>query len=468
MSSILTNTSAMTALQTLKNINSNLETTQSQISTGKKVGSAKDSAAVFAISRVMEADVTAFKSISETLSLSESTIATASNGAKQIGDLLNEIQGKVVTAQDPSVDRGKVQSEIGELVGQIQNIVGSAQFNGVNLLDGSRDAEPFKALASLNRAADGTVTPDNIELDPSTANLSTESGFELNYGAAIIDGSAATATAFKLSNGATGPAEGFNGGLTTAPGDPDTDTAGAAATATLGLNGATDNSDTIAIGDFGFQQTTSETGGTTALNPDDVTGGDPLSDNADMNGVVAGDKITVTIGDVNASYTVQEGNTTQDITLNLASAVSNAVDSAVADVSIGANNELRIQNLDGGATLDVEISMTRASGGLAGLDQLDVTSDAGATAALDDIEDFIQTATNAESQLGTTATRLEIQNDFVSSQIDSFKAGIGTLVDADMEAASARLQALQTQQQLGIQALTIANSSSQNILSLFR
>ena len=50
----------------------------------------------------------------------------------------------------------------------------------------------------------------------------------------------------------------------------------------------------------------------------------------------------------------------------------------------------------------------------------------------------------------------------------SLKAGIGSLVDADMEEASARLQALQVQQQLGIQSLSIANSSSQNILALFR
>jgi flagellin len=51
---------------------------------------------------------------------------------------------------------------------------------------------------------------------------------------------------------------------------------------------------------------------------------------------------------------------------------------------------------------------------------------------------------------------------------DSLKSGIGSLVDADMEAASARLQALQVQQQLGTQALSIANQAPQNILSLFR
>ncbi|WP_277996339.1 flagellin, partial [Ensifer sp. Root1252] len=60
------------------------------------------------------------------------------------------------------------------------------------------------------------------------------------------------------------------------------------------------------------------------------------------------------------------------------------------------------------------------------------------------------------------------QKDFVDNLMDSIESGVGKLVDADMNEESTRLKALQTQQQLGIQALSIANSSSQNILSLFR
>ena len=84
------------------------------------------------------------------------------------------------------------------------------------------------------------------------------------------------------------------------------------------------------------------------------------------------------------------------------------------------------------------------------------------------VEGFIQTAVDAQAALGTAEKRIEIQNEFVSSLIDSMKAGIGALVDADLEETSARLQALQVQQQLGIQALSIANQAPQNILALFR
>ena len=71
MSSILTNNGAMVALQTLKSINKNLGTIQTQISTGKNVANAKDNAAVWAISKVMESDVKGFKGISDSLNLGE-------------------------------------------------------------------------------------------------------------------------------------------------------------------------------------------------------------------------------------------------------------------------------------------------------------------------------------------------------------------------------------------------------------
>ena len=80
----------------------------------------------------------------------------------------------------------------------------------------------------------------------------------------------------------------------------------------------------------------------------------------------------------------------------------------------------------------------------------------------------IRATINAQAVFGNGEKRVEIQNVFMNSLIDSFKSGIGSLVDADLEAASARLQALQVQQQLGIQALSIANQQSQNILALFR
>jgi flagellin len=84
------------------------------------------------------------------------------------------------------------------------------------------------------------------------------------------------------------------------------------------------------------------------------------------------------------------------------------------------------------------------------------------------VDDGISAMTTAASNLGAVKQRTNLQKEFVNSLMDAIDRGIGTLVDADMNEESTKLQALQVQQQLGIQALSIANQNSQQILSLFR
>ncbi|QFT58357.1 Flagellin [Sulfitobacter sp. THAF37] len=97
-----------------------------------------------------------------------------------------------------------------------------------------------------------------------------------------------------------------------------------------------------------------------------------------------------------------------------------------------------------------------------------ITDAASAATAFGELETFLTTAIDGAAALGASAKRISDQSEFVGKLNDAVKSGIGSLVDADMEAASARLQALQTQQQLGVQALSIANQAPQTILSLFR
>jgi flagellin len=84
------------------------------------------------------------------------------------------------------------------------------------------------------------------------------------------------------------------------------------------------------------------------------------------------------------------------------------------------------------------------------------------------VEGALKDMTSAATNLGAAKTRISAQKAFTSELMDSIDKGIGQLVDADMNKESTRLQALQVQQQLGIQALSIANSNAQNIISLFR
>jgi flagellin len=87
---------------------------------------------------------------------------------------------------------------------------------------------------------------------------------------------------------------------------------------------------------------------------------------------------------------------------------------------------------------------------------------------LKDVEAAYSKITTASSQLGADTTNVSNQKTFITSLSDSLTNGVSSLVDADMNQASTRLSALQVQQQLGIQALSIANSNTQLILKLFQ
>ena len=87
---------------------------------------------------------------------------------------------------------------------------------------------------------------------------------------------------------------------------------------------------------------------------------------------------------------------------------------------------------------------------------------------LSKVDKALATMTTAATNLGAAKSRIDLQKTFTQSLIDSIDRGVGQLVDADMNKESTRLQALQVQQQLGVQALSIANSATQSIMSLFR
>jgi len=129
---------------------------------------------------------------------------------------------------------------------------------------------------------------------------------------------------------------------------------------------------------------------------------------------------------------------------------------------------------DQSGILDTESTTTNGAVAYA-VSTLDISAFTDTAADLADLEEMIATVdgaigsiTTAASNLGAVKTRVNLQQDFVGNLMDAIERGVGQLVDANMEEESTKLQALQVQQQLGIQALSIANSTSQNILSLFR
>ncbi|MEZ5811909.1 MAG: flagellin [Rhizobiaceae bacterium] len=127
---------------------------------------------------------------------------------------------------------------------------------------------------------------------------------------------------------------------------------------------------------------------------------------------------------------------------------------------------------DQSGLLDSTFTTTGAGAVSVSVDTLDVADpnldDADIDDMISNVDAVLLSVTTAASDMGAAKKRVSLQQDFVSSLIDAIDRGIGTLVDADMNKESTRLQALQVQQQLGIQSLTIANANAQAILSLFQ
>ncbi|MDR5652701.1 flagellin [Ruixingdingia sedimenti] len=509
MSSILTNTSAMVALQTLKGINQNLNKTQSEISTGKTVATARDNAAVWSISKVMESDVKGFKGIADSLSLGSSTIAVAREASETITDLLTEIKGKIVAAQEENVDRSKIQTDIAAYRDRITSVVNAAQYNGLNLIKGT---DAMNVLASLDRDSAGGVTASQITVSRNDLTMGAGtygSGTALNANAVVSDTAAGALAAagntaqITMATGADysdGEASFAIGGMNFSfaageLGDGDQDAAAgivAGRINALGIAGVTASAAGAVItitstrAFEGAEVAVSGLGGSAAgseiteLNGAAVTVAsgtiNERSENVTFSNIAAvsdGDGYRVSFGGKTFTYVAGPGQSMEDVAKGLKTAVDGAgmagITTAVAQDSNGAW-QLKIDN---SSTTTMTLAAVgnaggEASGGLFGLDGIDVTTKEGAAAALSNIEHMITRAIDASASFGSAQRGIDIQNSFVSKLTDSLRAGIGTLVDADMEEASARLQALQVQQQLGIQALSIANQAPQSILSLFR
>lgn len=136
MASINTNVASMTALQTLKSVQGALTDTQSRVSTGLKVQNAKDNAAYYSIATTMRGDSAAFNAISENLSIAGASVSVARQGTEEVGKLAQQILERVSFAQaDESVDKALIQTEIDDLVGQIDTVLKQSSYNGQNLLD---------------------------------------------------------------------------------------------------------------------------------------------------------------------------------------------------------------------------------------------------------------------------------------------------------------------------------------------
>jgi|TARA_R100000935_G_scaffold94_1_gene305 flagellin len=164
----------MNALTTLRNVNSNLNDTQTRISTGMKVNSAKDNASYFSISETMKSESGMNKAVGEGLTLSKNSVATARLGAETLVDLAQQFVDRVAFAQTEGVNKADIQKELESLSAQMSNAVKQSSFNGQNLIsDAGNGSTATSARTVVSGVSRNGATLETTNINFTTTNLET-------------------------------------------------------------------------------------------------------------------------------------------------------------------------------------------------------------------------------------------------------------------------------------------------------
>ncbi len=176
--SVNTNNGAMIALQNLNATSSSLSQTQTIISTGLKVASAKDDGATYAIAQSQRATVSSLDAVKDSLNRASSSVDVAMSAGDSITDMLTQMKEKALAASDTSLDttsRAALNTDFQSLRDQITKTITNASFNGINLLDGS--LPNLQALANAQGTSRLTVTSENMSLGGTIVTVATTAGF---------------------------------------------------------------------------------------------------------------------------------------------------------------------------------------------------------------------------------------------------------------------------------------------------
>jgi flagellin len=165
VNSVNTNSGALVALQNLNKTNTELSEVQNRINTGKKINTAKDNGATWAIAQNMRGKSSALDAVKDSLTRAQSTIDVAMSAGEQVSDILTQMKQKVLAASDTSLDtvsRTALNEDFKALRDQIGKVVSNASFNGINMLKSGGTS--VVALANDDGSSKLTVSAQNLSL----------------------------------------------------------------------------------------------------------------------------------------------------------------------------------------------------------------------------------------------------------------------------------------------------------------
>ncbi|MDR3440137.1 flagellin [Telmatospirillum sp.] len=389
MFSINTNVSALSALQSLSQTQTELTATENAVSTGLKVSSASDNPAVYAIGQAMNARLSGLSAVSDNLNFAQSVISTAQAAATEISSQLATLKNTVTQGQQSGIDATTIDNQITAILSNIDSIANSATFNGVNIVGGTGTDNITGAAISTSM----NVTQD-------------------------MQGTTLAVSQQDMTTGATG----------------------------LGLTGLNASSNSVSIAftnafapaDGDHIKLTSSTGSTYDFILSDGTGTETT--NTDPSATASTTFVNISATDSNTTVLTK---------------IATAMQSKGFGATINSSGNLVITGNDLASA-----TATVASGG--------ATAGAATSDAIATVDSAIKALNTKIANLGSKSAQITGMQTFSSALSTALTEGLGALTDADMTSESAKLQSLQTKQSLGIQALSMANTQPQSLLTLFR
>jgi flagellin len=492
MNSILNNSAALSALQSLAQTQQSLNTVQKQVSTGLSVANASDNSSYWSIAQQLGSDSGVVTASQSALSEGQSVLSTATSAINSVITTLKSMATQLTQAQNPGAVIGDINTSLASLSQQLTDAVNGASFNGLNILNGTQTTMNFVSgfnasstggsLNTISFAAQALTGGSETVGTTSTTSVTSSTTIKALQGLASQASPATFGTdQVQFSGSATSPEQ-----LTVTSVDASGNTTSTVYTA------RDSNGKVIDGGNFASDSKIASLSATTTVTPTSstatsTTSTSTVSDASTVaelqsvatNSVAIGsasygkDAINVTQGTATSAATVEiqsvdlYGNTTTT-TYTAADANGNAL--------VGTGSQAAAAKFNAVTTFTPASSTTTnlltqdgidVTGGTTGTFQIGGSNGYTAAGMLAAVQQSLSAVQNYSAQIGATQDRMTAASNFNSDLTTNYSNGVAGLVDADMNTASTQLQALQTQEQLGIQSLSIANQNASLILKLF-
>ncbi len=408
--SINTNVGALAALDSLNSTSEALNNTQNVVASGLLVGSASDNPAVYSISQTMQANISGLTAVQDNLSFGNSVLGVAAAAGSQISSQLATLQNTVTQAQQTGISSATMNTQIGNILKNIDNFANNATFNGVNLLaaSGTTGVSTTSMVIQDTINAGGQLTVSNQ-----------------------IGASTSMTQALGLTNltaAAGGQQFSFSSSYAPAAGDY------------LQLSNGTNN------WVFEFQ--------TTGATPVAAPSGYTLGTNAG--------------GGTNSLTNVIMGTSTSPMAAVGALISALQQNGFAASLSNSGNLTIAGNNLASAGSAWEKTGTAYAAGSATNEAGVTQTALGAGQAAITIVQDAVSSMNGIAATIGATQQEVTGMMNFSSSLSTSLTTGSGALIDANMASESAQLNSLQTKQQLAIRTLSIANAQPQVLLNLFQ